>query len=120
MIRSICTETFVKNYDGNILTLNTSEAIKTKTVIWAAGVTGNKIEGCAPEIITPTNRIRVNRINKVFENEKIFALGDFANMETPLYPKAHPQLANVAINQATLLAKNLKNLEQNKPTSNFE
>jgi len=41
-------------------------------------------------------------------------------METPLYPKAHPQLANVAINQATLLAKNLKNLEQNKPTSNFE
>ncbi|MBA2611667.1 MAG: FAD-dependent oxidoreductase, partial [Bacteroidetes bacterium] len=116
----IYTETFVKNYDGNILTLNTGVEIKTKTVIWAAGVTGNKIEGFSPEIITPTNRLKVNRINKVLESENIFALGDIAYMETPRYPKAHPQLANVAINQAKLLAKNLKNLEQNKPTKDFE
>jgi len=116
----IYNETFVKNYDGNVLTLNTGETIKTKTVIWAAGVTGNKIEGFNPEIITPTNRLRVNNINKVFESETIFALGDIAYMETPQYPKAHPQLANVAINQAKLLAKNLKNLEQKKPTKNFE
>jgi NADH dehydrogenase len=114
------TETFVKNYDGNILTLSTGETIKTKTVIWAAGVTGNKIEGFSPEIITPTNRLKVNRINKVFESENIFALGDIAYMETPLYPKAHPQLANVAINQAKLLANNLKLINQNKPTKNFE
>jgi NADH dehydrogenase len=116
----IHTETFVKNYDGNILTLNTGETIKTKTVIWAAGVTGNKLVGFAPKIISPTNRLKVNRINKVFESENIFALGDIAYMETPLYPKDHPQLANVAINQAKLLAKNLYRLEQNKSTSNFE
>ena len=115
----IYNETFVKNYDGNILTLSTGETIKTKTVIWAAGVTGNKIEGFNPEIIAPSNRLRVNQINKVFESETIFALGDIAYMETAQYPKAHPQLANVAINQAKLLAKNLKNLEQNKPTKNF-
>jgi NADH dehydrogenase len=116
----IYTETFVKNYDGNILTLSTGETIKTKTVIWAAGVTGNKIEGFSPETITPTNRLKVNRINKVFKSENIFALGDIAYMETRLYPKAHPQLANVAINQAKLLAKNLNRLEQNKSTTNFE
>ena len=115
----IYNETFVKNYDGNILTLSTGETIKTKTVIWAAGVTGNKIEGFNPEIIAPSNRLRVNQINKVFKSETIFALGDIAYMETAQYPKAHPQLANVAINQAKLLAKNLKNLEQNKPTKNF-
>ena len=116
----IYTETFVKNYDGNILTLSTGETIRTKTVIWAAGVTGNSIEGFAPEIITPTNRLKVNRINKVFESENIFALGDIAYMETPGFPKAHPQVANVAINQAKLLANNLKYIEQNKPTKNFE
>lgn len=116
----IYTETFVKNYDGNILTLSTGETIRTKTVIWAAGVTGNSIEGFAPEIITPTNRLKVNRINKVFESENIFALGDIAYMETQRYPKAHPQVANVAINQAKLLANNLKYIEQNKPTKNFE
>ncbi len=116
----IYTETFVKNYDGNILTLSTGETIRTKTVIWAAGVTGNSIEGFAPEIITPSNRLKVNRINKVFESENIFALGDIAYMETPGFPKAHPQVANVAINQAKLLANNLKSIEQNKPTKNFE
>lgn len=116
----IYTETFVKNYDGNILTLSTGETIRTKTVIWAAGVTGNKIEGFAAEIITPTNRLKVNRINKVFESENIFALGDIAYMETPGFPKAHPQVANVAINQAKVLATNLKYIEQNKPTKNFE
>jgi len=116
----IFTETFVKNYDGNILTLNTGETIRTKTVIWAAGVAGNTIEGLTPEIITTTNRLKVNRINKVFESENIFAIGDIAYMETPLYPKAHPQLANVAINHAKLLAKNLYRLEQNRATTNFE
>ena len=116
----IYNETFVTNYEDNIITLSTGETIKTKTVIWAAGIIGNKLEGFSPEIITPSNRLKVNRINKVFESENIYALGDIAYMETPFYPDAHPQLANVAINQAKLLAKNLKNLEQNKLTTDFE
>lgn len=116
----IYTQTFVKNYDGKFLTLSTGEIIKTKTVIWAAGVIGNKLEGIDPEIITASNRLKVNRINKVLESDTIFAIGDIAFMETPSYPKGHPQLANVAINQAKLLAKNLKSLKQNKPTKNFE
>jgi len=116
----IHTETFVKNYDGNTLTLNTGQTIKTKTVIWAAGVIGNKIEGLADESFTTTNRLKVDRINKVFGSETIFALGDIAYMETPLYPKAHPQVANVAINQAKLLAKNLKYIKQHKTTKDFE
>jgi NADH dehydrogenase len=116
----IYNETFVKNYDGNVLTLSTGEFIKTKTVIWAAGVTGNKIKGLNPEIITPTNRLKVNRTNKVFESENIYALGDIAYMETPLYPRGHPQVANVAINQAKLLANNLYRLQKNKSITNFE
>jgi len=116
----IYNETFVKNYDGNVLTLSTGETIKTKTVIWAAGVIGNKIEGFSPDIITDSNRLKVDRTNKVLESKNIFAVGDIAYMETPLYPKAHPQVANVAINQAKLLAKNLNRLAQNKSTTDFE
>jgi NADH:ubiquinone reductase (H+-translocating) len=41
-------------------------------------------------------------------------------METPKYPKGHPQLANVAINQAKYLATNLKKMVYNKPTSAYE
>lgn len=116
----VYTETFVKDYDGETLVLSNGNLLKTKTVIWAAGVIGNKIDGFSSNVITPGNRFRVDRKNKVIETENIFALGDIAYMETPNYPKGHPQLANVAINQAKVLAKNLKLLMQNKPTIDYE
>jgi NADH dehydrogenase len=41
-------------------------------------------------------------------------------METPLYLRGHPQLANVAINQAKILARNLKAREEGRPEIEFE
>lgn len=117
---TILTETFVKNYDGEILTLKDENSIKTKTVIWAAGVIGNTIQGMSNDYLTTANRIKVNRINQVIGTENIFAIGDIAYMETPKYPKAHPQVANVAINQAKNLAKNFKNKFHEKQTHEFE
>jgi NADH:ubiquinone reductase (H+-translocating) len=116
----ILTETFVKNYDGQTLTLSNGTTIITKTVIWAAGVTGNSIEGLPKESFTVGNRIIVDRQNKIKAAENIYAIGDISYMETPLYPKAHPQLANVAINQAKTLAKNLSNTIQQKPFIDYE
>lgn len=113
-------DTIVKDYDGNALTLSNGEIIKTKTVIWAAGVTGNRIEGFDKDIFAPGNRLKVNRINKVEKCENVFAVGDISLMVTPKYPKGHPQVANVAINQAKLLADNLKRMMLNKPTNEFE
>ena len=40
-------------------------------------------------------------------------------METPKYPKGHPQVAQVAIQQAELLASNLKRKIKNKPFREF-
>jgi NADH dehydrogenase len=117
---TILTETFVKNYDGENLNLSTHKIIKTKTVIWAAGVMGNTIPGIPTGCLTPSNRIKVNRINQMQDSDSIFALGDISYMETPLYPKGHPQVANVAINQAKNLSKNLKNIVLNKKTEEFE
>ncbi|MBI3135739.1 MAG: NAD(P)/FAD-dependent oxidoreductase [Bacteroidetes bacterium] len=114
------TETIVKDYDGTELKLNNGDIIQTKTVIWAAGVTGNKIEGFSADQFAPGNRLKVDRINQVQGCPDIFAVGDIAFMETPNYPKAHPQVANVAINQARFLAKNLKSLQLKKPTTPFE
>lgn len=114
------TNEIVHDYDGENLTLKSGEVIKTKTVIWSAGVTANTFEGLPSSAITFGNRIKVNRINKVEGVENIFAIGDIAYMETPLYTKGHPQVANVAINQAKLLAKNLKKIHQNKFTQEYE
>jgi NADH:ubiquinone reductase (H+-translocating) len=116
----IHTETFVNNYDGNTLTLNNGETLRSNTVIWAAGVTGNTIEGIPAQNLGPGNRIKVDRINKVAGSENIFAIGDIAYMETQKYQHGHPQVANVAINQAKNLAGNLKRLITGKNPVEYE
>jgi NADH dehydrogenase len=113
-------EVFVQNYDGETLTLSNNETIKSKTVIWAAGVTANTIKGLPKETIVHGNRIKVDRTNKVESCQHIYAIGDICYMETPLYAKGHPQVANVAINQAKLLGKNLKAIVQGKETKPYE
>ncbi len=116
----VLTETFVKDYNGQSLTLSNGQTLQTATVIWAAGVTGNKIEGLPNDLWVANNRLKVNRNNLVLNSTNIFAIGDIALMTTPNYPKGHPQVANVAINQAKLLAKNLNNLETQKPLKEYE
>ena len=116
----ILTETLVKNYDGYILELSNGKVLNTKTVIWAAGITGNTISGLPASCITNLNRIKVNRINLVEGMKNIFAIGDIAMMKTPKYPEGHPQVANVAINQAKNLARNLKKILLNKETTEYE
>lgn len=116
---TVLTNKIVDNYLDNVLTLKTGETIKTNTVIWAAGVIANTIDGFEQQQYVYGNRLHVNRINQVKNTKNIFAIGDVAYMETPNYPKGHPQVANVAINQAKLLAKNLHNILLNKPLKNY-
>ena len=78
------------------------------------------MEGLPQNSLAHGNRIRVDRVNKVAETENIFAIGDIAYMETPLYPKGHPQVANVAINQGKNLTNNLKRISQGKPLTEYE
>lgn len=115
----IKTETFVTNYDGLTATLNTGETINTTNLIWAAGVSGNIIDGLNQENII-RNRYKVDRYNKIIGTENIYAIGDIAYMETRLYPNGHPQLANVAINQGKNLAKNLLDRLKNKTLKEYE
>ena len=111
---NIITETFVKRYDGNLLELNNGNILKSKTVIWAAGVIGNTIKGLPDNAQVVGNRIEVNRTNLVDGTQNIFAIGDIALMKTPKYQKGHPQLANVAINQAKNLAFNFNKNKTNE------
>jgi NADH dehydrogenase len=116
----IKTKVFVTDYDGTTLKMNNGETIKSKHVIWAAGVTGNLIHGMDSQMVTQTNRYHVDRQNKVLGSENIYAIGDIAYMETPNYPKGHPQVANVAINQGKLLAKNLYAIIKGKAVKDYE
>ena len=95
----------VTDYDGDKVYMKSGKTIPSNNVIWAAGVTGNIIDGLDPETII-RNRFKTDRFNKIIGYDNIFAIGDIAYMETPKYPAGHPQVANVAINQGKNMAKN--------------
>jgi NADH dehydrogenase len=114
------TKVIVKDYDGKTITLNNGETIKSKQVIWTAGVTGNILKGIDEKIIVANKRFIVDRCNLIQGYSNIYAIGDIAYMETTKYPKGHPQLANVAINQAKNLARNFKALALSKPLKQYE
>lgn len=108
----------VTDYDGEIIYMQSGNSIPTNNVIWAAGVTGNIIDDFNKENLV-RNRYIVDRYNRVKGFDNIFAIGDIAYMETPKYPQAHPQLANVAINQGKNLARNFKK-DSEKDWSEYE
>ncbi len=112
--------TRVKDYDGEHLMIADGTVIRSKTVIWAAGVQGNLIEGISADNVERGRRIKVNRFNQVQGYANMYAVGDIASMATPKYPQGHPQLANVAITQAKQLGINLLRKKGNKAMLEYE
>lgn len=102
---------FVTDYDGDKVYTKSGKEIPSNSVIWAAGVKGNILEGFNENQMV-RNRYIVDRYNNLVDYHNIFAIGDIAYMETPKYPKGHPQVANVAINQGKNLAKNFLKSER--------
>ncbi len=100
-------QTAVKDYDGNIVSLGNGEKLSAKTLVWTAGVQGSHPAGLSTTNIVKGNRILVDAYNQVKDFKNIFAIGDIAAMISEEYPKGHPMLAPVAIQQGNLLAKNL-------------
>jgi NADH:ubiquinone reductase (H+-translocating) len=110
---------FVKSYDGEKVVLDDGMEIMSRTLVWGAGVQGDLINGL-PEQSVERTRIVVNRFNQVMGLERIFALGDVAAMKTEKFPRGHPMVAPVAIQQAKLLAKNLRRKEKGLDMIPFE
>ena len=110
----------VKNFDGSEVTIDDGSTIKAGKVIWAAGITGNTIAGLPAAAITRGNRLKVNGFNQLEGAENIFAVGDISlDTSSEAWPNGHPQVAQVAIQQATLLAKNLLRIEKGQTPENF-
>ncbi len=116
----VLTNTILKDYDGEKATLQNGEIIETSTVIWAAGVKGNVPEGINKDLIAKGNRIKIDRHCQVIGFPDIYAIGDVAYMEEPAYPNGHPQLAPVAMQQADMLAQNLRRVEMKSSDKQLE
>ncbi|MGN6567111.1 MAG: NAD(P)/FAD-dependent oxidoreductase [Flavipsychrobacter sp.] len=112
--------TLVQDYDGSTITFKDGRTLKTKTLIWAAGVKASVPSGIPKEVMVRGGRIKVDEFNRVGGITNVFAIGDVCYMETPEWPKGHPQLANVAINQAKNLAVNMQRLLRNEQLKPFK
>ncbi|MFT4679618.1 MAG: NADH dehydrogenase [Flavobacteriales bacterium] len=98
-------DTRVKSYDGLVAEAHGGTKITGQTLIWAAGVQGNPVVGVPDTIKSRANRILVDEVNRFGPHE--FAIGDAAEMTSEARPNGHPMLAQVALQQGKLLAKNL-------------
>jgi NADH:ubiquinone reductase (H+-translocating) len=117
---TVMLNSFVRDFDNDTVWIGRDQTLNTHTLIWAAGIKANMIEGLEESFVGRGNRILVDQYNKAKGCENIFAIGDAALMTEKKYPNGHPQVAQVAIQQARRLAQNLKNMENNQPLKEFE
>ena len=110
----------VTSYDGYTVTLKSGEQLITRSLIWAAGVTGAPVAGLDPAALLRSNRYQVNEFNQVVGYDRVFAIGDIAQMMSPAYPDGHPQVAQPAIQQGELVGANLKRVLAGQPMRPFD
>jgi NADH:ubiquinone reductase (H+-translocating) len=116
----ILLNTRVTGYENGSVMLSTGDAIPTNALLWTSGVIGRELHGLPPESFGHGRRILVDEFNKVKGTTNVFAMGDISlDVSDPKYPTGHPQLAQVAIQQGKLLAKNLKYEAEQKPWRPF-
>ncbi len=115
----IWTETFVQNYENNLVTTNSETTFQTDTLIWAAGVAGDLPKGIPASEIGKGNRIVTDQYGKMHGTENIYAVGDAAIIHSELYPNGLPMLGSVAKQQGLYLAKAFNNRARNKDVKPF-
>lgn len=111
----------VTDYRDHTVMLKDGSSIATRTFIWVSGVAAQPVGNLDASHIGRGGRIKVNAFNQVEGLDGVFAIGDQCIMPDgdPSWPGGHPQLAQVAIQQGTLLAKNLRRIEAGRELKAF-
>ena len=111
---------FATEYKDGILKTSAGLEIPTQTVIWVSGICANTVEGFPAESIGHAGRFLTDRFCRVKGVEDVYAIGDVSLVEgDEEYPLGHPQLAQVAMQQAKTVAKNFKAMLKGKELKPF-
>lgn len=105
--------TMVEEYDGKTVKTNKQD-FDAETLIWTAGVKGSGLAGIEKAEVEKTGRLLVDEFNCIKGHKDIYAVGDVALMETEAYPKGHPMLAPVAMQQGEHLGLNISRMTEGK------
>ncbi|WP_026952962.1 NAD(P)/FAD-dependent oxidoreductase [Algoriphagus mannitolivorans] len=113
-------KTRVLDYDGKVVRLEGRDSIQTETLLWAAGIKPNRISGFSDNQYAGNGRMLVDEYNELIGTKGIFVLGDQCLVSSGTLPKGHPQVAQVAIQQARNLSKNLIRIQKGKEMQPFK
>lgn len=112
---------FATEYKDGILKTSAGLEIPTQTVIWVSGICANTVEGFPAESIGHAGRFLTDRFCHVKGVKDVYAIGDVSLVEgDEEYPLGHPQLAQVAMQQAKTVAKNFKAMSKGKELKPFK
>ena len=109
---------FATEYKDGLLKTSAGLEIPAQTVIWVSGICANTIDGFPAESLGHAGRFLTDRYCRV---KGVYAIGDVSLIQgDEQYPLGHPQLAQVAMQQAKMVAKNLKAVLKGKELKPFK
>lgn len=99
----------VTDYRDHKVVMKDGTEIPTRTFLWVSGIRANAMPGIDESHLGRGFRFKVDEFNRIQGVEDVFVIGDQClQTSDAAYPNGHPQVAQVAIQQAKNLAKNLK------------
>lgn len=103
----------VTDYRDHKVVMKDGTEIPTRTFLWVSGIRANAMPGIDESHLGRGFRFKVDEFNRIQGVNDVFAIGDQClQTSDSAYPNGHPQVAQVAIQQAKNLAKNLKLINQ--------
>lgn len=110
--------TFVQGYDGREVHFQDGERLRTRTLIWSAGVQASKIARGLASRTSSQGRVAVDLTLQVPGYEKVFVIGDAAYIEENGEPL--PMMAPVAMQMADCAVENIHRLLRGERLKPFE
>lgn len=108
----------VTDYRDHKVIMKDGTEIPTRTFLWVSGIRANAMPGIDESHLGRGFRFKVDEYNRIPGVEDVFVIGDQClQTSDSAYPNGHPQVAQVAIQQAKNLAKNLKLIDQGADSS---
>ena len=108
----------VTDYRDHKVIMKDGTEIPTRTFLWVSGIRANAMPGISDDHMGRGFRFKVDQFNRIPGLDGVFAIGDQCLQTTDAaYPNGHPQVAQVAIQQAKNLAKNLKRINEGQDDS---
>lgn len=108
----------VTDYRDHKVVMKDGTEIPTRTFLWVSGIRANAMPGIDESHMGRGFRFKVDEYNRIPGVEDVFVIGDQClQTSDSAYPNGHPQVAQVAIQQAKNLAKNLKLINQGADSS---